>query len=458
MTEHAIPGGADEAADFLARHPGVRWIDAMVPDLNGILRGKRMDVSGLAKLYKGGLGLPGSTYALDLMGNNIDSTGMGPTDGDPDFPCHGVPGTLAPVPWMGSDQAQVLMTMSNEDGSPWWLDVRHIVAAQVARLAALGRTPMVAIELEFYLTEPEFRDGSPVAARAPFNGVRPRDTQCYLMDELDGFAPVLNEIIDACRAQNVPADVATIEYAPAQFEINLHHTTDPVAACDHAVLLKRAVKGVAARHGLVATFMARPFPGLSGNGTHIHLSLLDEDGRNVFDDGGPKGSDLLRHAIGGLAATMAEAMPIFAPNANSYRRISPSGWVPLAPTWGYNNRTVALRVPSGETRARRLEHRPAGADANPYLVMATVLAGVHHGIANTIDPGPAMTGNAATQVPASLPAIWVDALRAFDAAKVLPDYFGARWWDIYSKLKWSEFHEFNAHITALEYERFLRMI
>ena len=119
---------------------------------------------------------------------------------------------------------------------------------------------------------------------------------------------------------------------------------------------------------------------------------------------------------------------------------------------------MLLRVPSGETRARRLEHRPAGADANPYLVMATVLAGVHHGLVNRIDPGEAMTGNAAEKVPNSLPTIWVDALRAFDDAKVLPNYFGARWWDIYSKLKWSEFHEFNERITALEYERFLRMI
>lgn len=451
-------GAADEAAAYLARHPETRWVDAMIPDMNGILRGKRMDVSGLSKLWKGGLGLPGSTYALDVMGNNVDSTGMGPVDGDPDFPCHAVPGTLAPVPWIGPDQAQVLMTMSDDDGAPWWLDVRHIVRRMVDRIAELGFRPMVAIELEFYLVEPELRDGRPVAARAPRGGVRPAETQCYLMDELDGFAPVLNAIVDACRAQGVPADVATIEYAPAQFEINLTHTDDPVAACDHAVLLKRAIRGVAAQHGLAATFMARPFPGLSGNGTHIHLSLMDEMGRNVFDDGGTQGSELLRQAIGGLAATMGEAMALFAPNANSFRRITPTGWVPLAPTWGYNNRTVALRVPGGESKARRLEHRPAGADANPYLVMAAVLAGVHHGLESRCDPGPAMTGNAAAQVPASLPAIWVDALRAHDAARVLPEYFGARWWDVYSKLKWSELHEFNEHITALEYERFLRLV
>ena len=277
-------------------------------------------------------------------------------------------------------------------------------------------------------------------------------------DEIDAYAPVLNDIVATCRAQNLPTDVATIEYAPGQFEINLHHTDDPVAACDHAMLQKRAIKGVAAKHGMTATFMARPFREHSTNGTHIHLSLLDDQGRNVFNDGSARGSKLFRHAIGGLASTMAEAMPIWAPNANSFRRITPTGWVPLAPTWGYNNRTVSLRVPGGPKEARRIEHRPAGADANPYLVLAAVLAGIHHGLVNKVDPGEPIEGNAAEQVDPSLPSIWVDALRTFDRAEVLPEYFGSRYWDVYSKLKWSEFHEFNDHISKLEYDRLLTLV
>jgi glutamine synthetase len=450
---------ADETARFLACHPDVRWVDTLIPDLNGIPRGKRLDVSGLAKAFKTGLRLPGSTYAMNVMGENVDSTGMGPPDGDPDYPCYAVPGTLAPVPWVGPEQAQVLLTMVNDAEAPWWLDPRVVVRRMADRIAELGLKPVVAIELEFYLIEPETGEfGVPRLAAAPGTGLRPRETQVFLMDDLDAFAPVLNDIIDMCRAQHLPADVATIEYAPGQFEINLKHVDDPVAACDHAFLMKRAIKGVARRHGMVATFMARPFRKLSTSGTHIHLSLLDKDGRNIFDDGGLAGTAKLRHAVGGLTATMAEGMAIWAPNANSFRRINPHGWVPLAPTWGYNNRTVAIRIPSGETVARRLEHRAAGADANPYLVMAGVLAGVHHGLVNAIDPGPAITGNAPAQVPASLPAIWVDALRAFDEAKVLPDYLGTDYCDMYSKIRWSEFLEFNDHISALEYDRFLRMI
>ncbi len=449
----------DEIEMFLQNHPGARWVDAMLPDICGIPRGKRLDVSALGKIFATGLGLPGSTYALDLLGNNVEATGMGPGDGDPDYLCHAVPGTLATVPWLGSEHAQVLLSMSNDEGDPWWLDPRHIVRRIADQVVALGYRPIAAIELEFYLVENELGDdGEPVLARSPVTGKRPADTQVYLMDELDAYSPVLNDIVRSCREQNIPADVATIEYAPGQFEINLNHSDDPVAACDHALLMKRAIKGVAAKHGMTATFMARPFRQLSTSGTHVHLSLLDSQGHNVFNDGSARGSKLLRHAIGGLAAAMGEAMIIFAPNANSFRRITPTGWVPLAPTWGYNNRTVALRVPSGPNSARRLEHRPAGSDANPYLVLASVLAGVHHGLKNAVDPGDPIEGNAAEQVEASLPAIWVDALRAFDDAKVLPGYFGSAYWDIYSKLKWSEFHEFNDHISSLEYRRLLTLV
>ncbi len=453
--------GGGEAAEFLARHPEVRWIDAMVPDIGGVPRGKRLHVSALDKLYGEGMALPGSTYAMDMLGNNVDGTGLGSPDGDPDYPCHAVPGTLAPVPWAGPERAQLLLSMSDGDGRPWWLDPRHIVAAMAARLDELGLGAAVAFELEFYLVEKSGgaggENGRPRPARAPASGERPADTQVYLMAELDAWAPVLDDIAAACRAQNIPADVATVEYAPAQFEINLRHGGDMLAACDHALLLKRAVKGVAGRHGLTATFMARPFRELSTSGTHVHLSLLDRQGANVFDDGSARGSRRLRHAIGGLAATMAEAVPIWAPNVNGFRRLAAPGWVSQRVSWGYNNRNVALRVPSGPASARRIEHRVAGADANPYLVLAAVLAGVHRGLTAELDPGGAATGAGAGADARALPVEWLDALRAFDGAEALPEYFGRRWWQLYSALKWSEYREFNHHIGELEYRRLLHL-
>ncbi len=449
--------GRNEFRDFVEHHPEIRWVDTVLPDICGIPRGKRLDINAGEKLYTTGMLLPGSTAALDVLGNNIDSTGMGQTDGDPDYPCHAVANTLVPVPWSDGTHGQVLVEMRDNDGNFWWLDQRCIVKSMLSRIEKLGFRIRSAFELEFYLVDSAVT-GKPVRARSPVNGRRPTDTQVYLLDELDAFGPVLNDMISSSRLQNIPSDVATIEYAPGQFEINLHYTDDPVTTCDHAFLQKRAIKGVGSRHGMISTFMARPFPDTSTSGTHLHLSLIDDSGRNLFDDGTPQGSELMRHAIGGLRTTMKEGMSIWAPNANSYRRITPDGWAPLAPTWGYNNRTVSLRIPGGPSQARRIEHRTAGADANPYLVMAAVLAGMHHGIVNSVDPGEPSTGNAAIGATASLPSVWVDSLREFDRATILPEYFGSRWWDVYSKLKWSEFLEFNNHISQIEYDRLLTLV
>ena len=178
---------------------------------------------------------------------------------------------------------------------------------------------------------------------------------------------VLGDIQDACRAQGVPADAATAEYAAGQYEINLRHVDDAMRAADHAIMLKHAIKGVAARHRIAATFMAKPFGTQTGSGMHLHMSLLDRDGRNLFAGTDAAGSDLLRWAIGGMGATLADFTAIFAPNANSFRRLQPGAYAPLAATWGYNNRTVALRVPAGSIAATRVEHRSAGADAHPLI-------------------------------------------------------------------------------------------
>ena len=159
-------------------------------------------------------------------------------------------------------------------------------------------------------------------------------------------------------------------------------------ACDSAVLLKRLIKGIAVNHGFEATFMAKPYDAEAGNGMHVHMSLLDAHGRNVFAaaDENPLGTEMLRHAIGGLLRLMPESVALMAPNLNSFRRFQPGLYVPMAPTWGFDNRSVALRIPSGPNAARRIEHRVGGADANPYLLLATLLASVIHGIANRISP------------------------------------------------------------------------
>ena len=233
-------------------------------------------------------------------------------------------------------------------------------------LADMGLSAVMALELEFFLLDPK-RDsqGRPSAAKRPSTGEAATTTNCYGLDELDAFDAFLSDVDKACRIQGVPAETATSEYAPAQFEINLKHVPDPLQACDHAVMLKRAIKAVAEKHGFLASFMAKPFAEMAGSGMHLHVSIVDENGDNALaepsdDESGLAIGPKLLHAIGGLLEAMPESMAIFAPNANSYRRLIPGSYAPVRAQWGINNRSVPLRIPISDDAALRIEHRCRG--------------------------------------------------------------------------------------------------
>jgi len=446
----------EEVAAFLAAHPDIHQVDVLIPDACGVPRGKKMPAEGLASLFREGVGFPGSLYATDILGETVEDTGLGFDDGDADRPCRPVPGSLRPVPWASRPTGQVLLAMQEPDGAPFYADPRAVLGRVVDRLRADGYHPVVAVELEFYLLDPE-RDpeGRPRAPVSPLTGRRQATTSVYGIEELYDFDALLYDVTEAARTQGIPVDSIVSEYAPGQYEINLHHVADPIQACDHAVLFKRVVKGVAARHGLVATFMAKPFAEMAGNGLHIHLSLRDRHDAPVFAAEAPEGAPSLRHAIGGLAATMAEGMGLFAQNQNAYRRFQAHSYAPHAPVWGVNNRSAALRVPAGAPADRRVEHRVAGADSNPYLVMAAVLAGAHHGLVRRLDPGPPVAGNAYTQVEPVLTSSWVLALDLLDGSEVFADYLGRPFLDVYLALKRAERDRFFATITPLEYDWYM---
>jgi glutamine synthetase len=448
---------------FFEAHPGVELIDLLLCDTNGIFRGKRVRRSALAKVFEDGLCLPGSLYAADIRGRTIEASGLGYAEGDADRLCWPVPGTLAPIPWDpaagAARRGQMLLTMHEQDGTPFFADPRQVLGRVLERFEPHGLTPVAAVELEFYLIDRRRRkDGSPQPPVSPVTGERDRQTQVYGLAELDQYGAFLDQADACCKAQGLPADTAVKEYAPGQFEINLHHVADARQACDHAVLLKRVIKACASRHGLEATFMAKPWEGVAGSGLHLHVSLLDRAERNVF--AGPEGAppEALRFAIGGLRALMGESIALFAPNANSYRRYQPDQFVPLGTSWGFNNRTVAIRIPAGAAHSQRLEHRVAGADANPYLVMAAVLAAIHHGLDTHCDPGPPTAGNAYAQPGASLPSNWLDALRAFEASARLPGYLGERFARVYAACRHAERTDFERRITPQEHELYLRLV
>lgn len=460
---YATPEAESEPDDPVAaarllfeRQPDLRWIDLVIPDTNGIFRGKRVPRDEAIEIIEHGLKLVGSLYGLDILGDNVEETGLAMATGDRDQIAVPVDGRILPMPWVGEPAAQMLMTMLAEDGTPFFADPRQVLVQVLGRFDELGLTPMVACELEFYLIDRERTgEGGPQPARSPYTGRRDWSTQVLSLEELDAHRALLSEASAALDAQGVPATSSLSEYAPGQFEINLHHVADARLACDHAMLMKRAVRGVARARGLDATFMAKPYRDLAGSGLHIHVSLLDAQGRNLFAGPAPEAELRLRHAVGGLMASLPEAIAVLAPNANSYRRFKLGSYAPTGASWGVENRTVSLRVLGGEGQARRIEHRVAGADANPYLVMAAVLAGIHHGLVEKRDPGAPVDGNAYDKAAPSLARHWAHALDAYDDGRILPRYFGERYHQHFGALKRIEFERYETEVSPLDHAWYL---
>ncbi len=436
---------------FLERHPDIEVFEVILPDIAGGLRGKWITRDKIDKVMDGSLKLPLSAGVFDVWGRDVEAWVFDRGDGD--GLCDAEIRTLVPVPWAGRPTGQVIISMREVDGSPCAYDPRFILAGVVERFAALGLTPVLASEMEFYLFHDRQDElGRPVHTQTDRVGGALASGQTYGIDTMNGMADLMHGIRDACALQQLPVDTLIKESAPSQYEINLYHSADAVLAADQAVMLRRVIRGVAGRQGMRATFMAKPFGDLAGNGMHLHCSLLDAGGNNAFDDGTGRGTDLLRHAIAGCLDTMAESMLLFAPNLNSYRRFQRGTHAPLAPSWGYENRTVAVRVPADAPAATRIEHRVAGADAHPHLVMAAILAGMLHGIENSLEAPEPLSGNAYDQLPASLPRYWPDALARFAGSQFIGRYFGGEFQRIYTLLKEQEMDQFDRQVTPLEYD------
>jgi glutamine synthetase len=450
-----------ELERFLAGHPAVESFDLLLPDINGILRGVRAPRADMERVFRTGVYMSASTMLLDSRGVLPEGLAIGLADGDPDFPCLPVPGTLAPLPWAERPMGQCLLQMYADADNPYYYDSRRVLQRVLERYRVLGLTPVIALELEFYLLS-DAQDGriTPRRSRIPGSDLLQQSAHLHSLDELHELDGFLSGVQAACAAQGVPASDMMSEGSPGQCEINLHHVADAERACDHAILLRRAVRGVARRHGMAATFMAQPFTGLEGSGMHLHFSLLDENGENVFAGKPPADrpdayAAPLRHVIGGLLATLPESQAFLAPNANSYRRLSPGSFLTAAPRWGYNHRQVAVRIPPSDAANVRLEHRPAGADCNPYLAVAAVLAGAHHGLAQRIEP-PAMVREGEPMITGDGPIPhWEGALDRLERAEVLPGYLGEDFCKTYLACRWLEARQYRAEVPDVDYSWYL---
>jgi glutamine synthetase len=448
-----------EVKAFLDKHPEIQFFEIVFTNMAGVPRGKRLRRHEIEAVYAQGRFLPGSILVNDITGQDVEATGLVWEDGDADRVARPIAGRITPVPWLGADVAQVPVTMYELDGKPHDLDPRHVLQGVIDRFAADGLVPVVACELEYYLVDARrTANGKIQLPPSPLTGDRATQHQVYGLREVEEASGFLRDLWASADAMGIPLEGAISEYAPGQLELTLKHHAGALRAADDAVLYKRAAKGVALRHGCEATFMAKPFADLAGSGMHLHVSVNDTAGKNIFASDKPEGEPVLAHAVGGMKALLGDSMAIYAPNANSYRRFKANSYAPVAPTWGVNNRTVSFRVPAGAPNTRHIEHRVAGADAHPALALAALLAAVHHGITNKVDPGPAIVGDGYAQAEGGekIPTNWFAATDRFAESALLKDYLGERFVRMYATVKRVEQDRFQSMIPDIDYDWYLR--
>jgi glutamine synthetase len=428
-------------------------------DIQGRMFGKRMSPRVFATKVDEGLHICTCVFAWDmaqsLEGLHVDFAG--PHTGWHDFALVPDLTTLRRAGWMDDTAICLADCVDEGDGSHLAIAPRTILRRQVAALAERQLTAYTATELEFFLYR-----GTPSELRsAGFRSMIPTtDAHAdYNITEGNAMEPFFRGLRRALDASGVPVDVAQVEYGLGQWEINLEYA-EPLEMADRHVLFKQAVKDFATRHGYTATFMPRPMTKDLGSSCHIHASLRDRSGAPLFHDGaGERGvSDALRHAVGGALAHAAELMCWYAPSINSYRRTTSRDFAGNGLTWGFDNRTVTTRVLTGEPLATRLEFRLPGADVNPYLALAALLASLMDGIDERRDPGPPSSGDAYAEGNSDLPATLLDAAEAFLRSAFAIRTFGmdvVKHFHAHAEFEWREFMH---SVTDWERERYLDSI
>lgn len=462
MTQTSPSGSTPaEAEAFLAAHPEIEAFDIVLHDSNGIGRGKIIRRHELLSIYKNGRHMPISILGLDICGEDVHETGLIWDQGDGDRRAWPIPGTLVPLVGTTPPRGEVFLSLYNLDGSQMTSDPRHALQRQVDALAADGLYPAGAFELEFFLLANE-RDarGKMVPASDVLDGRRNAKTDVYSVDQLHGMLPLFNDVYAGAKAAGIKAETLISEFAPGQYELTLHYRENVMQAADDLMRLKRLVRMHARLHGVTACFMAKPNEDYAGSGMHFHVSMQDDKGRNVFvEEVEGQYNTRIRHALGGLIQTMGESMLVFAPHANSWRRFASQSYAPVSPTWGVNNRSVALRIPAGDIRARRIEHRPAGVDANPYLVAATVLAGIRHGMKHQIDPGPEVTGNGYdAKSDVVIPRDWRQAIDLATGSAFLKEALGEDMHRTFTAVKAAEYARVMRTVADVDFDLYLHTV
>jgi len=435
------------------KHPAINELEVIAVDISGHFFGKRYPVKKLESFATEGLAFPRSMFLLSTLGESLPDIHYGNDDGDPDAHFFLIPGSLCVNDWGSEPRAQVMATShSNNDAT--FFEPRNVLKKILQAYADKKWQPMVAFELEFYLFDRERDDADLIKIiRNPKTGRL--DTPTVLSStRITDFEQIIDDIIKTCNQQDIETGAISAEMGPGQFEINFNHHADVLRAADETCLFKRTVIEVAKKHGMMASFIAKPLLLQPGNGLHMHISVVDNKGKNIFANGNKPHQRLL-NAIGGLLDTMPAAMSFWAPNINSYRRyVGGTNCAPVSLTWGNENRTVAFRIPLAKDGAWRVENRVPGADANPYLAMAVTLAGMWYGMEHNLDPGKAVDDSVEGR-DKNLPLSLASALNTTIGNEALIETLGRNFIELYCQHRESETFLFEQSISPREYDWYL---
>lgn len=429
-------------------------VECLLPDMSGIARGKILPMQKFIDgLGDRGLRVPECLFIQTVTGDFVFETDV-VSDSNRDIAMVPDASTIRLVPWYPEPVAQVICDAYHLNGKPVDISPRYLLRRILELYAKKGLRPVVAPELEFYFVKKNLDPDYPLEPPIGASGRQESGRQAYGIEAANEFDPIVEDIYDFCETANLDVDTMAHEAGAAQMEINFNHG-DPLELADQVFLFKRLVRQAALKHDIYATFMAKPHQHQPGSSMHIHQSLVDmQSGKNVFSTKSGKDSKVLLNYIGGLQRYLPAAMPLMAPNVNSYRRIARYSDAPINVHWGHDNRTCGLRVPDSSPQARRIENRLAGSDANPYLAMAATLACGYLGMKEKIDPSNPVDGDA-YRFAFALPRNQGDALHKFNYAKPLKDTLGENFSRAYMDVKNHEYDLYQRVISSWERENLL---
>jgi glutamine synthetase len=423
--------------------------------MNGILRGKVFPAQKFLKSERDGtLRIPSSIYMLTVTGEYAEEARDDLTVLDPDVILRPDLATIRVAPGYRTPTAFVIADGYRGDNSAYEIAPRHVLQTVVKLYEEQGWTPVVAPELEFYLTQINPDPDLPLVPPAGRSGRSETAPQPYGLEAITEYEDLIENIYEFAEQAELQIDTLIHESGTAQLEINFNHG-HPTSLADQVMLFKRLVRQVALSHKVYATFMAKPMSEQPGSAMHIHQSVIDSTtGLNIFSLKDGRDSPAFRHFIGGLQKYLPQVVPMFAPNVNSYRRMHPSFAAPINVQWGYDNRTCGLRVPLSDGQNRRVENRLPGADSNPYLSIAASLVCGYMGMMEKIEPTDALTGNAyhwARTIPRTLE----ESLDRFSNCAPVRALLGNAFFEAFSMIKTTELEAYRAVISSWERDHLL---